>query len=501
MADYTTDLERYRTTLQQTANPYLEASKLALQRLQEGPGGVYSDDQFKQITDYYKAPVLDAAQNRQQQLSNYMRARGLQDSGAHTTALMEDFRTTEKQLAENIDVPLMMEQIRQKEAATQANIGQAAQVGLQGYEAFQAGQAQSLQERLARAQAVGQWDNQGTLQAQAQTFQQEILTRQQNLDELNAAVNRALMQANVTGEYVDPESGQSLQTLQAQAQQAQLDLAERSQTLQELEQSQAAVARTQGLQLTEAELLERRRQFDVSVDQQTDQFAASLGMSRDQFNESKRQFDAGLGLNNAQLEASIEQFNAGLREQRRQFDEQVNQRAGEFTATMGLSAEQFDEAIRQYDLGRMDQLTQMERQFNLQEGSLSEQIRQFDSEMSQRQTEFGLSQAELAERKRQFDSELAATERQFAANLGLSRDQFGETQRQFNEQVNQQAEQFAAELGLSVEQFNEARRQFDSGQVLQNRSLDESVRQFNAQYDQQAVQFAAQHGLDQAQFG
>jgi hypothetical protein len=79
-----------------------------------------------------------------------------------------------------------------------------------------------------------------TLQSKAQTFDQGIASRQMteaeaaggaqrtaliaqtSREDLNAAIARATQQGQMTGSYVDPQTGVSLQTLQAQAQQAEL---------------------------------------------------------------------------------------------------------------------------------------------------------------------------------------------------------------------------------------------------------------------------------------
>jgi hypothetical protein len=207
------------------------AQTAALDRLKNGASGAYSDEQFQQSVDYYSKPILSAAKKRQDQLSNQMRAQGLFNAGAHTNALLEDFGNTERQISENITVPTMLAQIAAKESTAQANINTAAAVGAQGYTSYLAGRGQAFTEYSQNRQttlaertqlvneAVQRAQQTGKFKDPANPDGPEVSTVEY-LAELRAEVDskysRAQAQATATGEWVDPVTGESVQTIQAQ---------------------------------------------------------------------------------------------------------------------------------------------------------------------------------------------------------------------------------------------------------------------------------------------
>lgn len=156
------------TKLLDTVSPGLkEAQQAALTRLNK-PAGVYEEDNYNQILEHLLKPTQEAAKKTADALTASFRARGMSDSGRHGIALLKNVQDVQREAASNIEVPLRLEQIRMQESTAQANINQAASLGVQGANLYGQMRTQAFGEKTQEAAITGQYAGQETLAAKAQ---------------------------------------------------------------------------------------------------------------------------------------------------------------------------------------------------------------------------------------------------------------------------------------------------------------------------------------------
>jgi|GEM_PF-4171456 len=250
------DLEKHKKKLASVAPNLSAAQNTALQRLYQG--SVYSDGRFDEIKDHYTKPYLDAAEQRQKQLRDQLRARGQFDSGRLGARLEQDFADTESQIADNVTVPLTLEQLRLQDESERENIKLSQDVGQQAVDNYSKLRGQEfdeaarqseitgqfgdqktldqklldLDQRIKEAELTGRLDDKMTLEAQKLAIEKAFgvadrtgdLTldgttvrtlggSQFDLDKTSQGITDALARASATGTFIDPDTGLSVDTL------------------------------------------------------------------------------------------------------------------------------------------------------------------------------------------------------------------------------------------------------------------------------------------------
>lgn len=185
------------------------AAQASLSRLAK-PGGVWNQEDFSKITQHYMKPIQEQTKQRSEALQAFFRSRGWMDSGGAPEKQLKLFEAAERQAAENVYVPLTLEALRQRDTTAQADIAQAAGLGQQRLASYLQGRGQQFQE-YSTGRQLEQTDQQLAVQLRGMAVQE----RSQLLNEANSAINRAVQQADATGQYVDPVTGQSYETLVA----------------------------------------------------------------------------------------------------------------------------------------------------------------------------------------------------------------------------------------------------------------------------------------------
>ena len=141
-----------------------EEMKEILRRVMESldyDGGI-SKAERDRILNHYLKPYLDKARRRSDRLGAFFRSRGMYDSGRHGIAQMRSHDASEREIAENVHVPLMLEEMRRASTDRRANLQQA-------FTMFNTLQQQALGDNLVRdgwdhnaamAEAVRLWEEQ-----------------------------------------------------------------------------------------------------------------------------------------------------------------------------------------------------------------------------------------------------------------------------------------------------------------------------------------------------
>lgn len=140
-----------------------------------------------------------------------------------------------------------------------------------------------------------------------------------DIERLNSAVQRATAQGQATGTYVDPETGETIETLQSRLEEAQLNLQDRQLDLQAARDAgqlalgnREADIRLQDVtakwSLGAQELEQRKVEFARNDIRRQNEFAEQMGLSRDEFEELKRKNEAGEEIENKRLEQALYQF-------------------------------------------------------------------------------------------------------------------------------------------------------------------------------------------------
>lgn len=163
---------------------FREAVGAAKDRLERG--GEIDTTNAERIAEFYRKPAEEAAQKRLNSISSFFRSRGMFDSGRHGQALLDSVEQANRDIAENIDVPLIVDAQRRAAENERSAIMDAASLGQQQQGMELAERQQRLQETLGQSQKALQ-DLQG-----------------------------ALARAEATGDFTDPETGKTTETLQAE---------------------------------------------------------------------------------------------------------------------------------------------------------------------------------------------------------------------------------------------------------------------------------------------
>lgn len=129
---YDYDPDAYNQQLKDIA-PSLYDAGIAAQDQLKKPAGIWDDEKFAKITAHLREPAVDAAQQSLDSLKQQQRATGMTvaDSTRGAKAIYQQESKNQRQIADNIDVPLILEQLRQRDTAERASIQQAADIGVQ----------------------------------------------------------------------------------------------------------------------------------------------------------------------------------------------------------------------------------------------------------------------------------------------------------------------------------------------------------------------------------
>lgn len=143
-------------------DPALTAAReAALKRLNEP--SVWSPEKLQEQIDYYTKAYQQGMEKQGQAINAKMLGEGLWYSGARGEAQGLNLSQFNKDVAQNVVVPLTTEAMKQNEAAKQAAIDNAARIGTEGYQEWlstqnlnQSQEAQALKQRLDMAAVTGQ---------------------------------------------------------------------------------------------------------------------------------------------------------------------------------------------------------------------------------------------------------------------------------------------------------------------------------------------------------
>lgn len=143
--------------------------------------------------------------------------------------------------------------------------------------------------------------------------------------------------------------------------------------------------RNQQIGLQREQLAWERDRFGQEFQQKAEQFAAQLGLSRDQFEEGKRQFDAGQQQRESEFGRNLEQresefgrefgqrgyeFDAGRDDRRYEFDLGRGDQRYEFDTGQGNNERDFGQRQFEYDTGREDQRYEFDTNTGLKRAEL-----------------------------------------------------------------------------------------------------------------------------------
>lgn len=280
-----------------------------------------------------------------------------------------------------------------------------------------------------------------------------------------------------------------------------------------------------GQELAEKELAQQGEQFEASLTQRETEFARTLGMTQQQFDESTRQFQLQYGEQVASRLQQNEQFAAALAsdEATRALDVGLRARA----LDLQEAGMQMEDAWRQASLDQERQLTT--RAQDLQEAGLnadmayryaaleqdgdfrSEQLRLeelgLNMEDSYREAEQALQMRQLdinqqqvdqrMQEIRQQDRSLDLQEARDQAQIDLTREQMEfQVQLQTNE-IAQRESEFARSIGLSEREFVAQQDQFSQQMMEQIQSRLQQDQQFQQTYQQEDTRMAMENGLRQ----
>jgi hypothetical protein len=156
-----------------------------------------------------------------------------------------------------------------------------------------------LEVRQVRVQELQQIQ-----QAAAETSRLSMEQTRTDIANVGAALDRAIAQGQVTGEFVDPQTGETRETLQAKAQTHQKELQDKQFDQQVIEASnnftlgnREADARFKDIEergkISANELSQRKEEFTRTALQRDNEFIDSMQLSRDEFDELKRKNEAG----------------------------------------------------------------------------------------------------------------------------------------------------------------------------------------------------------------
>ena len=290
---YDEEQKKYGTGLQ-------EAQQQAAANLTKG--SVYSGDRFKEITDYYAKPYLEAAGQRQQLISQYMRSRGLYDSGAHSDKLVQDMTQSERDVSANVYVPLMKEQLAQQETAETNRVNQAAQLGTAGYQQYAAAQGQAFTQGLqGRQQNLSEAD----AAERKRQFDTELSNRKAEF-----ATQTGLSQAQLDEAIASRKAGNELQNKELQTKIDQFSA--------EMDQRQKEFGQTYSLEVQKVN--QSNSQFGAELAQRKAEFTTSTGLSQQQLDEAVASRKAGNQLADRQLQAQVDQYATTLEQSQKEFE-------------------------------------------------------------------------------------------------------------------------------------------------------------------------------------
>jgi len=197
-------------------------------------------------------------------------------------------------------------------------------------------QAQTqLQARQVRVQEI-----QSQHQILVDNARLELEQAQSDSALASAAVDRARAEGEATGNYVDPQTGESIETLQARAQEFQQELQDK-----QFNQQVANDARNFSLgnreidaryeeiklrgNISANELAQRENEFVRSRETQISQFTESMNLSRDEFDELKRRSQAGELDTTRRTDLAYKQFEDMQTARDKEFEDEVKFRDAE----------------------------------------------------------------------------------------------------------------------------------------------------------------------------
>lgn len=500
-----------------------------------------SPEEQKAIWDHRSKPFLDDAKARAKELERETIASGLRWSGDRLAASTKLFNDTERQLAENVTVPLIQYrdqlELQRLQAAEQAGTA-LSQAQLSRRNQLLAEKAQADQQWLAskeqgEASAVRQAGVTGRLYGE-----NTLAGREQTLAEKEQAEASQARMAGLTGSI----NGQTT-------------LAGRQMSLSEVEQRQANDARLTGLGLSQAELKERQRQFDaeqelakadrtgrlgdliganeLGVDVSTylnadgsikngAAFEQAVALFSQNFKEmygkditaeqaralarGQRVVVGSETMSSKELIEKRRQFDTDLTERQRQFDVDQAGTADRFAKQLGLDTRKFQESVRQFDAG-----------LEFQNKELSAKIQQYKDELAQNQAQFdATNKLKVAEMTGNFSEEVSAKDFGVDTSTYMNADGSVKDFQAFGRAMDNFAQNFKAVYGrdptpteaealakgqkLPINRPTLAKQQMLEESGLARDQLSEQRRQFDQAELAKADQFAKQLGLSRDEF-
>ena len=210
----------------------------------------------------------------------------------------------------------------------------------------------ALEGRQVKVQELTQ--EQAKITENARVAMENIRTQN---DAATAAVERARINGEATGNYVDPQNGETIETLQARQLRLQTDLQDRQFDHQVAQDSQNVRLQDRGLDnqwqeifmkdnISKGELAQRINEFTTTENRAKDEFKKQFDLTDEQFDEAKRKNLAGETLDSDRQQLALDQFESDKNFREKQFADQVEFRdaeaAFEKNVTRSVMTGQFD---------------------------------------------------------------------------------------------------------------------------------------------------------------
>lgn len=189
--------------------------------------GDYDEAERDRVFQYRAKPALDLFAKQKQATNKYFNQQGLRFSSQRSDKLLEQTDETFRYIGESVMIP----QIEREQADIRANIGLQADIGYRRESLDLQGRGMDVQEgQLALSDRIQ------TGQLKLAEGQLDVQERQQTMQEINSAMERALVQGELTGVYEDPQNpGVTMDTLKKAAQDFGQGIEERQTTILELD--------------------------------------------------------------------------------------------------------------------------------------------------------------------------------------------------------------------------------------------------------------------------
>lgn len=335
---------------------------------------------------------------------------------------------------------------------------------------------------------------QNTLNYQTAQRQLDEARRAGDLDRQQAALielNRLTEQRR----QFDQQLGYQYSELSEQIRQNTLDYETAQRALDEARRT-GDLQRAQEMQIEVNRLGEQARQFNAQLAEQTRQNTLNYQTAQRQLDEARRAGDL-----DRQQQALLEMNR--LTEERRQYDLTLAEQSRKNDLDYQIAQRQLDEARRAGDLQRAQELQievnrlgeerrQFDQQYSLSQQQLVEQIRQntLNYQTAQRELdearragdlqraqEWQIELNRLSEERRQFDQEFAHSQQQLAELIRNNTLNYQTAQRQLDEARRTGDLDRQQQAAQEMARLTEDRRQYDQTYALQREQAEASIRQ------------------------